>query len=151
MAGGTTSAKGPKGNAGSGTGRTTPKGTRPGDAGGKGSGKRSGTKDTDKGPKDAPAPRARGRRRHQEPENSSPHHRQPGHRRKGTRYTPPVSKKSKKSPRWLAGLMIGLFLAGVLLIILNYADLLPGGVNNWWLVGAIGAIFAGLIVATTYR
>jgi hypothetical protein len=47
--------------------------------------------------------------------------------------------------------MIGLFLAGVLLIILNYADLLPGGVNNWWLVGAIGAIFAGLIVATTYR
>jgi hypothetical protein len=28
---------------------------------------------------------------------------------------------------------------------------LPGGVNNWWLVAAIGAIFAGLILATRYH
>jgi len=47
--------------------------------------------------------------------------------------------------------IIALFVLGVLIIILNYADLLPGGVNNWWLVGAIGAIFAGLMMATRYR
>ena len=40
---------------------------------------------------------------------------------------------------------------GVLIVILNYADLLPGGVNNLWLVAAIAAIFAGLILATRYH
>ncbi len=48
-------------------------------------------------------------------------------------------------------LIIGLFLFGVLIVILNYADVLPGGVDNWWLIGAIGSIFAGLMVATTYH
>ncbi len=47
--------------------------------------------------------------------------------------------------------IIALFLLGVLIVILNYADLLPGGVNNLWLIAAIGAIFAGLIVATRYH
>jgi hypothetical protein len=47
--------------------------------------------------------------------------------------------------------IIGLFVIGVLVIILNYAGALPGGVSNWWLVGAIGAIFAGLMVATQYH
>jgi hypothetical protein len=48
-------------------------------------------------------------------------------------------------------LIIGLFVLGVLIVILNYANVLPGGVNNWWLVGAIGSIFAGLMVATRYH
>jgi hypothetical protein len=47
--------------------------------------------------------------------------------------------------------IIVLFLLGVAIVILNYADLLPGGVNNLWLIAAIGAIFAGLIVATRYH
>jgi hypothetical protein len=67
------------------------------------------------------------------------------------RYTPPVPKTAKASPRWMGPAIIALFVLGVLIIILNYADLLPGGVNNWWLVGAIGAIFAGLMMATRYR
>jgi len=75
---------------------------------------------------------------------------QPG-QNKGERYTPPVPKTAKASPRWMAFLIIGLFVLGVLIIILNYADLLPGGVDNWWLVAAIGSIFAGLMVATRYR
>ena len=29
--------------------------------------------------------------------------------------------------------------------------LLPGGVNNLWLMAAIGAIFVGLIMATRYH
>jgi hypothetical protein len=67
------------------------------------------------------------------------------------RYTPPIPKNVKSSPRWMGILIIVLFLAGVLLVIVNYAGLLPGGVNNLWLVAAIGAIFAGLLLATRYH
>ena len=67
------------------------------------------------------------------------------------RYTPPIPKNTKVSPRWMGALIIVLFLLGVLIIILNYANVLPGGVSNWWLVGAIGSIFVGLMVATRYR
>ncbi len=67
------------------------------------------------------------------------------------RYTPPIPKNVKTSPRWMGVTIIALFLLGVLVVILNYADLLPGGVNNLWLVAAIAAIFAGLILATRYH
>ena len=67
------------------------------------------------------------------------------------RYTPPIPKNAKTSPRWMGIGIIALFLIGVLVVILNYAGLLPGGVNNLWLVAAIGAIFAGLIMATRYH
>jgi hypothetical protein len=67
------------------------------------------------------------------------------------RYTPPIPKNTKVSPKWMGGLIIALFIVGVLIIILNYAGVLPGGVSNWWLVGAIGSIFAGLMVATRYH
>ncbi len=67
------------------------------------------------------------------------------------RYTPPIPKNTKTSPRWMGWLIIGLFVLGVLIIILNYANALPGGVDNWWLVGAIGSVFAGLMVATKYH
>ena len=39
----------------------------------------------------------------------------------------------------------------MLIVILNYAGLLPGGVNNLWLVAAIGSIFVGLLLATRYH
>ncbi|MHB1710430.1 MAG: cell division protein CrgA [Acidimicrobiales bacterium] len=71
--------------------------------------------------------------------------------KRSDRYTPPIPKKVKVSPRWMGPLIIALFLLGVVIIILNYAGVLPGGVDNWWLVGAIGAIFVGLMVATRYR
>jgi hypothetical protein len=67
------------------------------------------------------------------------------------RYTPPIPKKAKTSPRWMGLAIIALFVLGVLIVILNYAGLLPGGVNNLWLIAAIGAIFAGLITATRYH
>jgi hypothetical protein len=70
---------------------------------------------------------------------------------KNDRYTPPIPKKVRSSPKWMGLLIIGLFLLGVIIIILNYSGLLPGGVDNWWLVGAIGSIFAGLMVATHYH
>jgi Cell division protein CrgA len=68
-----------------------------------------------------------------------------------SRYTPPIPKNVKTSPRWMGIAIIALFLLGVAVVILNYADVLPGGVNNLWLIAAIGAIFAGLILATRYH
>jgi hypothetical protein len=68
-----------------------------------------------------------------------------------SRYTPPIPKNVKTSPRWMGITIIALFLLGVAVVILNYAGVLPGGVNNLWLIAAIGAIFAGLILATRYH
>ncbi len=67
------------------------------------------------------------------------------------RYTPPVAKNVRASPRWLGVLIIAMFAIGVLVVILNYVGALPGGVNNLWLIAAIGAIFVGLILATRYH
>ena len=68
-----------------------------------------------------------------------------------SRYTPPIDRKAKVSPRWFGFLILALFILGVLIVILDYADLLPGGVNNLWLVAAIGSIFVGLLLATRYH
>ncbi len=67
------------------------------------------------------------------------------------RYTPPIDRNTKVSPKWFGILIIAMFVLGVLVVILNYADVLPGGVNNLWLVGAIGFIFVGLLLATRYH
>ena len=67
------------------------------------------------------------------------------------RYTPPIDRSTKVSPKWFGILIIGMFVLGVLVVILNYAGLLPGGVNNLWLVAAIGCIFVGLLLATRYH
>jgi hypothetical protein len=67
------------------------------------------------------------------------------------RYTPPISRAEKVSPRWMGYLIIALFGLGVLTVILNYAGALPGGVDNAWLLAAIGFIFAGLFTATRYH
>jgi hypothetical protein len=67
------------------------------------------------------------------------------------RYTPPIPKKAKTSPRWMGLMIIALFVVGVAVVICNYAGLLPGGVNNLWLLAAIAFIFVGLIMATRYH
>ncbi len=67
------------------------------------------------------------------------------------RYTPPIDRSQKSSPMWFGILIVGMFALGVLVVILNYAGLLPGGVNNAWLIAAIAFIFAGLLLATRYH
>ncbi len=50
--------------------------------------------------------------------------------------------------------MFALWGLGLLVIILNYMQILPGatdGGNGWYLVGGLGSILAGIIVATQYR
>jgi len=76
------------------------------------------------------------------------------HRPSG-RYTPPGTGASKgPSPRWVPVLMFALWGLGLLVIILNYMGVLPGsadGGNGWYLVAGLGAILAGIMVATQYR
>jgi hypothetical protein len=67
------------------------------------------------------------------------------------RHTPPVPKNVRKSPRWMGFLIVATFVLGALVVILDYVGLLPGGVNNAWLLAAIGAVFVGLLLATRYH
>jgi hypothetical protein len=69
------------------------------------------------------------------------------------RYTPPALRKDQMpSPRWVPVLMFTLLAIGVVVIILNYIDLLlPGATSNGYLLLGLGFILAGIITATQYR
>ncbi|MFT7597455.1 MAG: hypothetical protein ACI8TP_000373 [Acidimicrobiales bacterium] len=47
--------------------------------------------------------------------------------------------------------MFALLVAGVLLILLNYVAPIPGAPSNWYLLGGLGLVLAGIIAATQYR
>lgn len=68
-----------------------------------------------------------------------------------SRYTPPVPKSVKVSPRWLPVLILTLLVVGILMIIINYLGVLPGGASNWYLLVGLALIAAGFIAATQYR
>ena len=39
----------------------------------------------------------------------------------------------------------------MLIIVLNYLDVLPGSVSSWYLVGGLGVMFVGFYLATRYK
>ena len=58
-------------------------------------------------------------------------------------------KLAGPSPVWVPVLMgVGL-VGGTLMIFLNY--LLPFMENNWYLIGGLGLVLAGIMAATQYR
>ena len=68
------------------------------------------------------------------------------------RYTPPIPQEYKVSPRWVPIAMGILLVGGMLMIICNYLNLLPGeDPSNAYLLGGLGLITAGFIVATRWR
>jgi hypothetical protein len=67
------------------------------------------------------------------------------------RYTPPIPKVYKESPRWVPVLLLTLLVVGMLTIVCNYLGLLPGGAKNAYLFVGLGFITAGFITATRYR
>jgi hypothetical protein len=67
------------------------------------------------------------------------------------RYTPPVPKEYKESPRWVAVTMFALLIIGMGVIVVNYLGVLPGGASNWYLLVGLGFITAGFITATRVR
>jgi hypothetical protein len=71
--------------------------------------------------------------------------------RQSGRYTPPIPRAKKVSPRWVPALLLTLLIGGMLVILLNYLGVLPGGTKNEYLLGGLGLITIGFVVATTYR
>ena len=68
-----------------------------------------------------------------------------------SRYTPPIPRSVKRSPKWMGPLILGLLILGALMIVLNYFNVLPSAPTNWYLLGGIGLIATGFITATRYR
>lgn len=67
------------------------------------------------------------------------------------RYTAPIPQEYRHSGPIVPILMLTFFGAGVLCILLNYISVLPGGASNWYLLGGLGLIVLGFIVATRWR
>ncbi len=63
----------------------------------------------------------------------------------------PAQDAYKPSPSWVPILMGLLLVLGVLMILLNYVDLLPGAPSNWYLLGGLGLVLGGIVTATQYR
>ncbi|MFP5318482.1 MAG: cell division protein CrgA [Acidimicrobiia bacterium] len=68
------------------------------------------------------------------------------------RYTPPVPRSEKVSPLWVPILMFACLGLGMLTIILNYVNVLPGpDPSNVYLMIGLGLITVGFITATKYH
>lgn len=68
------------------------------------------------------------------------------------RYTPPIPAEYKVSSQWVPIAMGILLVGGMLTIISNYLNLLPGpDPSNAYLLGGLGLITLGFIVATRWR
>lgn len=67
------------------------------------------------------------------------------------RYTPPVPRGVRRSPRWYGPTVLALMVLGVLVILLNYLTVLPGSASAWYLVAGLVAIFVGFLMATRYH
>ena len=75
----------------------------------------------------------------------------PGTPAPSSRYTPPVPSYKKVSPPWWPATMFVPWGLGIVVIILNYVEFLPGSVSNWYVLGGLGLILAGIIAATQYH
>jgi hypothetical protein len=64
---------------------------------------------------------------------------------------PPIPESARVSPPWYAAVMFGLMGVGVLLIILNYIGIVPGGQQSMWLYIGLGAIGAGFMMTLNYH
>jgi hypothetical protein len=76
--------------------------------------------------------------------------------RKKVDYTPPPTRSPSKrvSPPWVAPLMVGLFLVGIVWLVLFYVtnnDLPVSALGNWNLLVGFGFIIAGFGVSTQWR
>jgi hypothetical protein len=114
-------------------GRTTPKGTKPGDAPSSAAPSSTGSS--------SPANRPAATSNRQSPRAQSA----------SSRYTPPIPRSVKQSPRWVPVLMFALLIIGAVMIVLNYLELLPGAASNWYLLGGLAMILGGIFVATQYH
>ena len=69
------------------------------------------------------------------------------------RYTPPLPPPVAEKPTgvWVMPVMFGTFTIGVLSIVLNYLEVLPGAPSNVWLLVGLAFVVAGFLAATQLR
>lgn len=58
---------------------------------------------------------------------------------------------SDHSPHWYGWLLIDLLIFGMLVITLNYLQVLPGATSSWYLVIGLISMFSAFYLATRYR
>jgi hypothetical protein len=76
----------------------------------------------------------------------------PQSKSKRSRYTPPPQKKAPPSKLWVPVALTTLLVCGLLVIVLNYLNLLPGAdTENRYLLLGIALISGGFLMATNYR
>jgi hypothetical protein len=66
-----------------------------------------------------------------------------------SRYTPPVPRSVKESPRWVPVLMVTLLVLGCLFILVRY--LASDHVGNWPVFAGLACVLAGLYTATKWH
>ena len=79
-----------------------------------------------------------------------------GRKKANKRPTPPSHKPTSiddkgPSPIWYVATMFGLMGAGILLILVNYTGLLPGGTSNTYLLTGLLGIGIGFAMTMNYR
>jgi len=68
------------------------------------------------------------------------------------RYTPPVPRSEKVSPKWVPIVMFAALGLGMLVILANYVSLLPGdGPSNMYLLLGLVLITIGFVTATKFH
>jgi hypothetical protein len=67
------------------------------------------------------------------------------------RYTPPIPRSRKVSPKWMGLLILALLIIGALVIVFNYFNIMPAGPSDWYLLVGILMIASGFLVATRYH
>ncbi|MCL5048192.1 MAG: cell division protein CrgA, partial [Firmicutes bacterium] len=66
------------------------------------------------------------------------------------RYTAPIPKSVKRSPRWYPVVLLVLLFLGVLVIILNFVGSLPSSPTNWYTLVGLVLILVSVVMATRY-
>jgi hypothetical protein len=68
------------------------------------------------------------------------------------RYTPKNPQSKKHSPRWYGPVCLAIIVISLLAIIVNYtSSILPGSPSNWYLIGGVIGMAAGLMALMNYK
>jgi Cell division protein CrgA len=76
------------------------------------------------------------------------------------RYVDPIARgrvtkkrpaSAHHSPPWYGWTILDLLLFGVIVITLNYLNVLPGATSSWYLALGLVSMFAGFYLATRFR
>jgi hypothetical protein len=71
---------------------------------------------------------------------------------KPSRYTPPKPKAAKRSPLWVPTTMFTALGLGIVVILGNYLELLPGGTaRNGYLFVGLALLVGGFVLSTQLR